>query len=31
MTIKNIFKILRIRISTVAGVVIPSRSAPADR
>jgi len=31
MTIKNTFILMRIRINAVAGVDIPSRSAPADR
>jgi len=30
MTIKDTYKIMRIRINAVAGVGIPSRSAPAD-
>ena len=31
MTVKNTYKIMRIRINAVAGVVIHSRSAPADQ
>jgi hypothetical protein len=31
MMVKNIEKTMRIRINAVAGVVLPSRSAPAGR
>jgi hypothetical protein len=31
MMIKSIVRIMRIRTNAVAGVVYPSRSAPADR
>jgi hypothetical protein len=31
MMVKNTIQIMRIRINAVAGVVLPSRSAPAGR
>jgi hypothetical protein len=31
MLFKNTVRVMRIRINAVAGVVVPSRSAPVDR
>jgi len=31
MVVKGTIRIMRIRINAVAGVVVPSRSAPVDR